>query len=176
MYPILKENGYLDSEIWTNPNVRKLIQNRLTCDNDQVADIIKQSMPIESLDTIYEVFLKKIECDEIQDGMFAIIAENEIQDDTLQNINSKVFYVSDVYEEIEQGTLKETFGNLLGILTAREQEILKARYGFEDGVEKTLEELGQMFGVTRERIRQIEVKAIRKLSNSIKIRKLKDFI
>ena len=61
-------------------------------------------------------------------------------------------------------------------LKKREQEILKARYGFEDGVEKTLEEIGQSFGVTRERIRQIEAKAIKKLSSPTKKKKLEDFL
>ena len=49
--------------------------------------------------------------------------------------------------------LREGLENLMGGLKNREQEVLKMRYGFDDGVEKTLEEVGQMFGVTRERIR-----------------------
>lgn len=64
----------------------------------------------------------------------------------------------------------------MGELSEREQAVLIARYGFEDGVEKTLEEVGQTFGVTRERIRQIESKALRKLSHPTRIRELKDFI
>lgn len=71
------------------------------------------------------------------------------------------FYWKDgIYEEIEQRALKETLEKLMGELSEREQDVLKARYGFEDGVEKTLEEVGQTFGVTRERIRQIESKAL----------------
>lgn len=177
MYPILKENGYLDSDIWVASDIRRLIQDRLGCGIDQVEDIVNQSMPIESLDAIYEMFLKNIEKDEIQDDVFENITENEIQRDVFQNINSDAFYWNDdVYEEIEQGALRENLENLLGELTNREQEVLKARYGFEDGVEKTLEEVGQTFGVTRERIRQIESKAIRKLSNPTRIRKLKSFL
>lgn len=177
MYPILKKNGYLDSDIWTDSDVRRMIQDRLGCGIDQVEDIINQSMPIESLDAIYEMFLKNIEKDEIQDDVFENITENEIQGDVFQNINSAAFYWNDdVYEEIEQGTLREILENLMGELTNREQEVLKARYGFEDGVEKTLEEVGHTFGVTRERIRQIESKAIRKLSNPTRIRKLKGFL
>ena len=64
----------------------------------------------------------------------------------------------------------------MGELKSREQEVLKARYGFDDGVEKTLEEVGQTFGVTRERIRQIEANAIRKLLQPTRIRKLKGFL
>ena len=164
MYPILKENGYLNSEIWIDSDVRRLIQERLDCGLNQVADIIQQSMPIESLDTIYEIFLKNIERDEIQEDVF-------------ENINSDAFYWNhDVYDEIDQRTLRETLENLMGELKNREQAVLKARYGFDDGVEKTLEEVGQTFGVTRERIRQIEANAIRKLSQPTRIRKLKGFL
>lgn len=177
MYPILKENGYLNSDIWTDSEVRRVIQDRLGCGIDQAEDIIKQSMPIESLDDIYEMFLKNIDVDKIQDDVFENIIENEIQQDVFQNINSDAFYWNDdIYEEIEQRTLRETLENLMGELSNREQEVLKARYGFEDGVEKTLEEVGQMFGVSRERIRQIEANAIRKLSYPTRVRKLKDFL
>ena len=164
MYPILKKDGYLDSDIWINQEVRGLIQERLDCGINQVEDVIQQSMPFESLDTIYEAFLKNIESDEMQDNIF---------DDN----NSDAFYWNDVgYEEIEQRALRETLESLMHELKKREQEILKARYGFEDGVEKTLEEIGQSFGVTRERIRQIEAKAIKKLSSPTKKKKLEDFL
>lgn len=177
MYPILKENGCLNSDIWTDKNVGKLIQDRLGCGDDQAEDIINQSMPIESLDDIYEMFLKNIEKDEIQEDVFENITENEIQEDIFQNINSDIFYWNDdIYEEIEQRALRETLENLMGELKDREREVLKARYGFEDGVEKTLEEVGQAFGVTRERIRQIESKALRKLAHPTRTRKLKDFL
>lgn len=177
MYPILKESGYLNSDIWTDPDVRWLIQDRLGCGVDQVEDIINQSMPIDSLDNIYEMFLNNIEKEEIQEDVFEYIAEDEIQENVFQNINSDIFYWNDdIYEEIEQRALRETLENLMGESKDREREVLKARYGFEDGVEKTLEEVGQTFGVTRERIRQIESKALRKLSHPKRTRKLKDFL
>ena len=177
MYPILKESGYLDSDIWTNPEVRRLIQDRLGCGIDYAEDIINQSMPIESLDDIYEMFLKNIEIDEIQGDVFENIIENGIPQDVFQNINSDAFYWNDdVCEEIEQRALRKILENLMGELSGREQEILKARYGFEDGVEKTLEEVGQTFGVTRERIRQIEAKALRKLSHPTRTRELRVFL
>ena len=120
-------------------------------------------MPIESLDEIYEMFLKNIDVDEIQQDVF-------------QNINPDAFYWNDdIYEASEQRALRVTLENLMGELSEREQEVLKARYGFEDGVEKTLEKVGQTLGVTRERIRQIESKAIRKLSNPMRIKKLEVF-
>lgn len=174
MYPILKENGYLNFDIWTDPEVRRIIQDRLGCGIDQAEDIIRQSMPIESLD---EMFLKNIDVDEIQDDVFENIIENEIQPNVFQNINPDAFYWNDgIYEEIEQRALREILEKLMGELSEREQAVLIARYGFEDGVEKTLEEVGQTFGVTRERIRQIESKALRKLSHPTRIRELKDFL
>ena len=168
MYPILKENGYLNFDIWTDPEVRRIIQDRLGCGIDQA---------IESLDEIYEMFLKNIDVDEIQDDVFENIIENEIQPNVFQNINPDAFYWNDgIYEEIEQRALREILEKLMGELSEREQAVLIARYGFEDGVEKTLEEVGQTFGVTRERIRQIESKALRKLSHPTRIRELKDFL
>ena len=57
--PILKENGYLNSDIWTDQEVRRLIQERLGCSINQAEVIIQQSMPIESLDTVYENVFEK---------------------------------------------------------------------------------------------------------------------
>ena len=177
MYPVLKESGYLTSDIWRDQEVRNLIQDQLGCDIDLAEDIIKQSMPIEPLDEVYDFFLKNIEADEIQDDSFDIISENEIQQDMFQNINSDAFYWNDdVCEEIEQKSLRETLENLMRGLSYRERKVLKERYGFEDGVEKTLDEIGRMFDITRERVRQIESKALRKLSHSTKTRGLKDFL
>ncbi|MBN1179743.1 MAG: RNA polymerase sigma factor RpoD, partial [Anaerolineae bacterium] len=61
-------------------------------------------------------------------------------------------------------------------LSAREREVLEMRYGLKDGRPYTLEEVGHKFGVTRERIRQIETKALRKLRHPGRSRKLRDFL
>jgi RNA polymerase primary sigma factor len=61
-------------------------------------------------------------------------------------------------------------------LTAREEKVIKMRFGLEDGSEHTLEEVGQSFAVTRERIRQIEAKALRKLRHPSRSRKLRAFM
>jgi len=71
--------------------------------------------------------------------------------------------------------LKEHINEILSDLTPREQKILKIRFGLEDGVTHTLEEVGQEFGVTRERIRQIEAKALEKIRDHQTIKKLKDY-
>ena len=76
------------------------------------------------------------------------------------------------YATIEM--LKEELQGVLGTLTEREEKVLRLRFGLDDGQCRTLEEVGQIFGVTRERIRQIEAKALRKLRHPSRSRKLKD--
>ena len=72
--------------------------------------------------------------------------------------------------------LKEELCSVLDTLTEREEKVLKLRFGLEDGQCRTLEEVGQIFGVTRERIRQIEAKALRKMRHPSRSKKLKDFL
>lgn len=75
-----------------------------------------------------------------------------------------------------QTLLKETLNEVLKTLTSREEQVLRMRFGLDDGNAKTLEEVGAYFNVTRERIRQIEAKALRKLRHPQRSKKLKDFL
>ena len=79
-------------------------------------------------------------------------------------------------EFTEIGMLKEELSGVLLTLTEREEKVLRLRFGLDDGQCRTLEEVGQIFNVTRERIRQIEAKALRKLRHPSRSRKLKDFL
>ena len=72
--------------------------------------------------------------------------------------------------------LKDEISKVLLTLTEREEKVIRLRFGLEDGKSRTLEEVGQLFGVTRERIRQIEAKALRKLRHPSRSRKLKDYM
>ena len=72
--------------------------------------------------------------------------------------------------------LKEQLGDVLKTLTTREEKVLRLRFGLDDGRPRTLEEVGKEFNVTRERIRQIEAKALRKLRHPSRSKKLKDFL
>ena len=72
--------------------------------------------------------------------------------------------------------LKDQLDDVLETLTDREKRVLELRFGIEDGRSRTLEEVGREFGVTRERIRQIEAKALRKLRHPTRSRKLKDYL
>ena len=72
--------------------------------------------------------------------------------------------------------LKDEISEVLLTLTEREEKVIRLRFGLEDGKSRTLEEVGQMFGVTRERIRQIEAKALRKLKHPSRSKKLRDYM
>lgn len=167
IYPIMKEEGYLDldtEEIWTDKEIRGLIQNKLGCKAAQAEDIITQVMPIESLEDLYEKSLVNYEKSDKQRSRF-------------YNGYEDVFYwYEDGYINIEQVSLRKALEDVMKELRPREKEVIRARYGLDSGVEKTLEEVGKMLGVTRERVRQIESKAIKKLQQSKIIKILQDFL
>jgi len=79
------------------------------------------------------------------------------------------------YELTNRSLLREQLNSVLHTLSSREEKVLRYRYGLDDGSPKTLEEVGKIFKVTRERIRQIEVKALRKLRHPSRKKKLEDF-
>ncbi len=79
-------------------------------------------------------------------------------------------------EAAYQSLLREQLSGVLGTLTPREEKVLRLRFGLEDGKPRTLEEVGSEFNVTRERMRQIEAKALRKLRHPSRSKKLKDFL
>ena len=79
-------------------------------------------------------------------------------------------------EAASQTLLKEQLADVLKTLTPREEKVLRLRFGLEDGRPRTLEEVGKEFNVTRERIRQIEAKALRKLRHPSRSKQLKDFM
>ncbi|MGB9847447.1 MAG: sigma-70 family RNA polymerase sigma factor, partial [Desulfotomaculales bacterium] len=79
-------------------------------------------------------------------------------------------------EEASFTMLREQLDEVLTTLTDREQKVLRLRFGLDDGRARTLEEVGQRFGVTRERIRQIEAKTLRKLRHPSRSKKLKDYL
>ena len=72
--------------------------------------------------------------------------------------------------------LKEQMAEILDALNERERKVLIMRFGLEDGVTRTLEDVGKEFNVTRERVRQIEAKALRKLRHPLRSRKLRDYL
>ncbi len=134
----------------TNDEIAKAME----IDVDKVEHIMKIKQDISSLDASVR--------DDEEDSVLGDFIEDE---DTVTP------------EEAATGQLlKEHVKDMLGALTEREQKILKLRFGLEDGKSHTLEEVGQEFSVTRERIRQIEAKALAKLRKHKDARKLHDYI
>ena len=82
--------------------------------------------------------------------------------------------ILDPFNYSENKINKEAINRLLSSLTPREEKVIRMRYGFDDNLPKTLEEVGLEFGVTRERIRQIESKAIRRLRHPARIKQLRE--
>jgi RNA polymerase primary sigma factor len=97
--------------------------------------------------------------------------EDSILADFIEDQESQTPVEAATYE-----LLKEHISEVLDLLTPREQKILRMRFGLDDGRAHTLEETGQEFGVTRERIRQIEAKALAKLKKHRDSKKLKDYL
>ena len=79
-------------------------------------------------------------------------------------------------DAVDYAILREQIMEVLQSLTQREREVLVYRFGLEDGKPKTLEDVGKIYGVTRERIRQIESKALRKIHHPTRSKKLRDFL
>jgi len=99
---------------------------------------------------------------ESDDCAFGEFIEDHQSDNPIKNANN--------------GILREKIESLLKTLTYREREIIRLRYGLGDGYTYTLEEVGRIFKVTRERVRQIEAKAVRKLQHPIRSRQLEGFL
>lgn len=123
-------------------------------DVDKVIDLLKRDKNVVSLDTP--------------------IKEDE-DSSLVEFIPSDAHFGDVVMHEVEQNNLREKIDELLTGLSEQEQRVLRMRFGLEDDTPKTLEEIGKVFGVTRERIRQIEAKAIRKLRHPSRLKQLKHF-
>ncbi|MBR2833989.1 MAG: RNA polymerase sigma factor RpoD [Bacilli bacterium] len=126
----------------------------------------KMKLPVEKIREIYKIRQEPVsletpigEEDDSHLGDF-------IPDET--NMSPEDFAINEL--------LKDEISDVLLTLTEREEKVIRLRFGLEDGRPRTLEEVGQLFGVTRERIRQIEAKALRKLRHPSRSRKLKDYL
>jgi RNA polymerase primary sigma factor len=150
---LLRTQRRLTQELNREPSNEE-IAKEMEIDVDKVEHIMKIKQDISSLDASVR--------DDEEDSVLGDFIEDE---DTVSP------------EESAAGQLlKEQVKDLLGSLTEREQKILKLRFGLEDGKSHTLEEVGQEFSVTRERIRQIEAKALAKLRKHKDSKKLLDYI
>lgn len=150
---LLRTQRRLTQELNREPSNEE-IAKAMEIDVDKVEHIMKIKQDISSLDASVR--------DDEEDSVLADFIEDE---DTITP-----------EESATNQLLKEHVKDMLGALTDREQKILKLRFGLEDGKSHTLEEVGQEFSVTRERIRQIEAKALAKLRKHKDAKKLHDYI
>ena len=150
---LLRTQRRLTQELNREPTNEE-IAKEMEIEVDKVEHIMKIKQDISSLDASVR--------DDEEDSVLADFIEDE---DTISP-----------EESATNQLLKEHVNDMLGALTEREQKILKLRFGLEDGKSHTLEEVGQEFSVTRERIRQIEAKALAKLRKHKDAKKLHDYI
>jgi RNA polymerase primary sigma factor len=131
---------------------------------EEIAERAK--MPVEEVRRVMKISRHPISLDrpvgESEDSYFGDFIEDERQEPPAETATSEM--------------LRQRINDVLKTLTYREREILKLRYGIGDGYTYTLEEVGRIFKVTRERVRQIEAKAVRKLQHPVRARKLEGFL
>ena len=131
---------------------------------EELAD--KMGLPVEKVREIIKIDVEPISLEkptrEDEDSCVADFIKDE------SNMSPEEYAIN--------SKLKDEIAEVLLTLTEREEQVLRLRFGLEDGTCRTLEEVGNMFGVTRERIRQIEAKALRKLRHPSRSRKLKDYM
>ena len=148
--------GWIDTEEWAGEeNIKRLeeIAKEMDMSVERVREILKISQEPVSLET---------PIGEEEDSHLG----DFIQDDNVPVPADAAAFT----------LLKEQLVEVLSTLTDREQKVLRLRFGLDDGRARTLEEVGKEFNVTRERIRQIEAKALRKLRHPSRSRKLKDYL
>ncbi len=147
-------------------NIQKRLQQekRREPTTSEIAD--KAGLDVDEVRRIMDIGRHPVSLDrplgDSEDVSFGEFIEDHAPDNPLQNAS--------------RGLLREKIDSLLKTLTYREREIIRLRYGLGDGYTYTLEEVGRIFKVTRERVRQIEAKAVRKLQNPIRSEKLTGFL
>ena len=150
---IKRKKQELSNELQREPSLDELAE---VChmEPDKILEILKRDKNVVSLDT------------PIKEDEDSSLVEFIPSDANLDDV---------VIHEVEQKNLREKIDELLTGLNDQEQKVLRMRFGLDDDDPKTLEEIGKVFGVTRERIRQIEAKAIRKLRHPSRLKQLKNF-
>lgn len=144
----------------------------------ELANVLQREPNIEELAEVCELEVDKV-LDILKKDKNIVSLDTPIKEDEdsclVEFIPSDAHFGDVVIHEVEQNNLREKIDEVLTGLSDQEQQVLRMRFGFDDDTPKTLEEIGKVFGVTRERIRQIEAKAIRKLRHPSRLKLLKSF-
>lgn len=144
----------------------------------ELSNILQREPDIEEISEACGIGVDKI-LELLEKDKSVISLDTPIKEDEdsslVEFIPSDSNFADIVLREIEQRNLREKIEEVLMDLNEQEQKVLRMRFGLDDNKPKTLEEIGKNFGVTRERIRQIESKAIRKLRHPSRLKQLKNF-
>ena len=147
-------------------NIQKRLQQEMRREPTTEEMAIRAGISLEEVKRVMDIGRHPVSLDrpvgEGDDCSFGELIEDSEQDNPVKNANN--------------GILRDKIENLLKTLTYREREIVRLRYGLGDGYTYTLEEVGRIFKVTRERVRQIEAKAIRKLQHPVRSQQLEGFL
>ena len=164
-YPLIKQSAYTEyPDLSDAEDIKALLMKEFSLTNEQAEELLVAATPLESFEELFSAYLKNN--DVFEKHRFY----TEEYDFELLNSGE------DINQYIDELSMKEQLAEVLNTLSDRERKVLEMRFGLDNGIEKTLEEIGDHFNVTRERIRQIEAKGIKKLRAPAKKRKLKDFV
>ena len=166
MYPILRDRGCVSCDkMWNCAEARKMVEDRLGCSNEQTEDVILQALPFDSLDSL----LEKVFCE--KEDVF------EKHEDGFQRlVHERLAYQGEFVPILEKKAVCKNINDILKTLNKREEKVIRERFGFDNGEEKTLEEIGQDMNITRERVRQIEKKALQKFSHPSKMKQIRTIL
>ena len=164
-YPLIKQSEYTEyPDLSDAEDIKALLMEEFSITNEQAEELLVAATPLESFEELFSMYLKNNNVFEKhyfrnEEYEFKLLASDE-----------------DINHYIDELSMKEQLAEVLNTLSDREHKVLEMRFGLDDGREKTLEEIGEQFSVTRERIRQIEAKGMRKLRAPAKKRKLREFV
>lgn len=167
VYPFLKQYGCIGcSEMQSCGEIREIIMARLEYNERSAMSIIEQATAIEYIEDFLDLAEQNDFELEYSDRLG--LALMKLSPDTVVSTDAAL-------EDVYRGAMRAAIENVLEKLKPRERQVICERYGLSDGIEKTLEEIGSAMDVTRERIRQIEAKALRQLRHPSKAKYLQDF-
>ena len=147
-------------------NVQKRLLQELRREPTMEEISRRSEVPVEEVRRVMDIGRHPVSLDrpigESEDSSFGEFIEDGHEETPIRKASNEI--------------LRDKIGGLLKTLTYREREIIKLRYGLQDGYTYTLEEVGRIFKVTRERVRQIEAKAVRKLQHPVRSQQLAGFL